>query len=123
MAKKRKKKLSSPEGIAHIHVTANNTIVTLTDLTGNTITWSSSGSVGYKGSKKSTPYAAGIAAENAAKAAVALGLKKVVVKVNGTGNGKDTAIRSLKVAGLEVSTLYDVTPIPHNGCRPPKKPR
>ncbi|BAC44779.1 ribosomal protein S11 [Malacoplasma penetrans HF-2] len=123
MAKKRKKKLSSPEGISHIHASANNTIVTLTNTGGDAITWSSSGSIGYKGSKKSTPYAAGIAAETAAKVAIDLGLKKVIVKVNGTGSGKDTAIRSLHAAGLEISEIHDVTPIPHNGCRPPKKPR
>lgn len=122
MAKK-KKKLNSPNGIAHIHATSNNTIVTLTCELGNAISWSSSGSIGYKGSKKSTPYAAGIAAETAAKAAIDLGLKKVIVKVNGTGQGKDTAIRSLHSAGLEISEIHDVTSIPHNGCRPPKKPR
>lgn len=123
MAKKRKKRLSSPEGIAHIHASANNTIVTLTSVNGDAIAWSSSGSIGYKGSKKSTPYAAGVAAETAAKAAMDLGLKKIIVKVNGTGSGKDTAVRSLHVAGLEISEIHDVTPIPHNGCRPPKKPR
>lgn len=123
MAKKRKKKLTSPEGIAHIHSTANNTIVTLTNKSGDVITWSSSGVIGYKGSKKATPYAAGLAAESAAKSAIDAGLKKIIVKVNGTGSGKDTAIRSLHAAGLEITEIYDVTPIPHNGCRPPKKPR
>lgn len=123
MAKKRKKKLSSPEGIAHIHASSNNTIVTLTNRLGDAIAWSSSGTIGYKGSKKSTPYAAGIAAETAAKVAIELGLKTVIVKVNGTGSGKDTAIRSLHSAGLEITEIHDVTPIPHNGCRPPKKPR
>lgn len=122
MAKK-KKKLTSPNGIAHIHATSNNTIVTLTCELGNVISWASSGSIGYKGSKKSTPYAAGIAAETAAKAAMDLGLKKIIVKVNGTGQGKDTAVRSLHSAGLEISEMHDVTSIPHNGCRPPKKPR
>lgn len=123
MAQKKKKKLSSPNGIAHIHSTMNNTIVTITDLQGNTIAWSSSGVIGYKGSKKSTPYAAGIAAEAAAKAAMGLGLKSIVVSVNGTGQGKDTAIRSLAATGLDITEIRDVTPIPHNGCRPPKKPR
>ena len=122
MAKK-KRKLSSPLGVGHIHATANNTIVTLTDEQGNVISWSSSGAIGYKGSKKSTPFAAGIAAETAAKKAIMLGLKSIKVKVNGTGAGKETAIRSLSAAGLEITELWDVTPIPHNGCRPPKKPR
>lgn len=122
MAKK-KKKLESSVGIGHIHATVNNTIVTLTDEKGNVITWSSSGSIGYKGSKKSTPYSAGIAAETAAKNAMALGLKTIDIKVNGTGAGKETAIRSLHAAGLTINNIYDVTPIPHNGCRPPKKPR
>lgn len=123
MAKKRKKKLSSPEGIAHIHATINNTIVTLTNKLGDVIAWSSSGAIGYKGSKKSTPYAAGIAAETAAKVAMDLGLKTIIVKVNGTGSGKDTAIRSLHATGLDITEIHDVTSIPHNGCRPPKKPR
>lgn len=121
--KTKKKKLSSPNGIAHIHSTLNNSIVTITDLIGNVIAWSSSGTIGYKGSKKSTPYAAGIAAEACAKKALALGLKSVIVKCNGIGRGKDTAIRSLASAGLEITEIADVTPIPHNGCRPPKKPR
>lgn len=122
MAKK-KKKLLSPVGVAHIHATSNNTIVTITTEDGNAISWSSSGSVGYKGSKKSTPYAAGIAATNVAKNAINLGLKKIAIKVNGTGSGRDTAIRSLQAAGLEIYEIDDVTPVPHNGCRPPKKPR
>lgn len=122
MAKK-KKKLSSPNGIAHIHGTSNNTIVTITCEKGNAISWSSSGAVGYKGSKKSTSYAAGIAANAASKTAIDLGLKKIIVKVNGTGSGRDTAIRSLQAIGLEITEIHDVTPIPHNGCRPPKKPR
>ncbi len=122
MAKK-KKKLSSPLGIGHIHSTSNNTIITLTDLDGNAISWSSAGSIGYKGSKKATPYAAGIAAEAAAKNAITIGLKSIIVKVNGTGPGKDTAIRSLNNAGLDITEIWDITPIPHNGCRPPKKPR
>lgn len=122
MAKK-KKKLASPDGIGHIHATTNNTIVTITDQEGNAISWSSSGSIGYKGSKKKTPYAAGIAATTAAKNAMALGLKSIIIKVNGTGSGKETAIRSLSQSGLNIAEIWDVTPIPHNGCRPPKKPR
>ncbi len=120
---KKKKRLASVNGMAHIHSTLNNTIVTITDMNGNAIAWSSSGVIGYKGSKKSTPYAAGIAAESCAKAAMALGLKTVAVRCNGIGRGKDTAIRSLAAAGLQITEIADVTPIPHNGCRPPKKPR
>lgn len=123
MARKKKKKLTSPEGIAHIHTTTNNTIVTLTNNQGDVISWASAGSIGYKGTKKSTAYAAGVAADKAAKTAVLLGLKKIIVKINGIGNGKDNAIRSLSAAGLEVFEIHDVTSIPHNGCRPPKRPR
>lgn len=120
---RKKRKLVSVNGEAHIHSTINNTIVTITDENSNCITWCSSGVVGYKGSKKSTPYAAGLAATEAAKKAIALGLKSVKVFVNGTGQGKETAIRSLAVAGLKITELNDVTPLPHNGCHPPKKPR
>ncbi len=120
---KKKKKLASVNGAAHIHSTINNTIVTITDEKGNTLTWSSAGAIGYKGSKKSTPYAAGLAATQAAKAAMLMGLKSVKVFVNGTGPGKETAIRSIDSAGLQITELNDVTPLPHNGCRPPKKPR
>ena len=120
---RKKRKLADVNGCAHIHSTVNNTIVTLTDLKGNCIAWSSSGIVGYKGSKKSTPYAAGIAATDAAKKAMLLGLKSVKVYVNGTGQGKETAIRSLAAAGLQITELNEVTPLPHNGCHPPKKPR
>ena len=120
---KKKKKLSSVNGVAHIHSTLNNTIVTITDEKGNAIAWASSGTIGYKGSKKSTPYAAGIAAEACAKQAMLMGLKNVAVECNGIGRGKDTAIRSLAAAGLAITSIADVTPIPHNGCRPPKKPR
>jgi len=122
-AGKKKRKLASVNGKAHIHSTLNNTIVTITDNAGNAIAWSSSGVIGYKGSKKSTPYAAGIAAEACAKAAMTLGLKSVAVYCNGIGRGKDTAIRSLAAAGLIITEINDVTPLPHNGCRPPKKPR
>ncbi len=120
---KKKKKLASVNGAVHIHSTINNTIVTITDEKGNTLTWSSAGAIGYKGSKKSTPYAAGLAATQAAKAAMLMGLKSVKVFVNGTGPGKETAIRSIDSAGLQITELNDVTPLPHNGCRPPKKPR
>ncbi len=120
---RKKRKLVDINGEAHIHSTVNNTIVTITDINSNCITWCSSGVVGYKGSKKSTPYAAGLAATEAAKKAMALGLKSVKVFVNGTGQGKETAIRSLAAAGLKITELNDITPLPHNGCHPPKKPR
>lgn len=120
---RKKRKLADINGKAHIHSTVNNTIVTITDLNGNCITWSSAGAIGYKGSKKSTPYAAGLAATEAAKKAMVLGLKTVKVYVNGVGQGKEAAIRSLASAGLKITELNDVTPLPHNGCHPPKKPR
>ena len=112
-----------PEGIAHIHATFNNTITTITDKDGNAISWASSGAIGFKGSKKSTPFAAGQAAEKAGKMAYDAGMRKVEVVVKGVGPGRETAIRSLQTAGLEVTMISDVTPIPHNGCRPPKRPR
>ena len=121
--RKKKVKQNVPEGVAHIHSTFNNTIVTLTDKVGNTISWASSGAIGYKGSKKSTPFAAGMAAEAAGKAAYDIGMRNVDVLVRGMGPGRETAIRSLQTAGLEVKSITDVTPIPHNGCRPPKRPR
>lgn len=121
--RKRKVKKNIPEGVAHIYATFNNTIVTITDKDGNVITSASSGNVGFKGSKKSTPYAAGLASEKAGRAAFDTGMRKVEVVVKGVGPGRETAIRSLNVAGLEVTTISDVTPIPHNGCRPPKRPR
>ena len=122
---KSKKKLivSSPAGIAHILATFNNTIVTITDLRGNTITWASTGTSGFSGSKKSTPFAAGIASERAAKKALELGLKEVEVFIKGPGSGRESAIRSLQAAGLRVKAIKDVTPIPHNGCRAPKRRR
>lgn len=101
----------------------NNTIVTITDNEGNAISWASAGTLGFKGSKKSTPFAAGMSAEAAGKAAVEMGMKKVEVFVKGLGSGRETAIRSLQTAGLEIASIQDVTPIPHNGCRPPKRPR
>ena len=122
-SRKRKTKKNIPAGIAHIHSTFNNTIVTITDLEGNVVSWASSGKQGVKGSKKSTPFAAGMSSEQAAKAAYDLGMRKVEVFVKGLGPGRETAIRSLQTAGLEVTSITDVTPIPHNGCRPPKRPR
>ena len=121
--RKRKVKKNIPEGIAHIHATFNNTIVTLSDNKGNAIAWSSAGALGFKGSKKSTPFAAGLSSEAAGKKAYDLGMRKVEVYVKGLGPGRETAIRSLQTAGLEVTSIIDVTPIPHNGCRPPKRPR
>lgn len=110
-------------GIAHIHASFNNTIVTLADLNGNTISWGSAGKMGMKGSRKSTPFAAQLAASSAAKEALNLGLRKVEAWVSGAGSGRESAIRSLSAAGLEVTMIRDVTPIPHNGCRPPKRRR
>ena len=121
--RKRRVKKNIPQGVAHIHATVNNTITTITDHDGNVVAWASSGAIGFKGSKKSTPFAAGIAAEKAGKMAFDLGMRKVEVVVKGVGPGRETAIRSLQTAGLEVTTISDVTPIPHNGCRPPKRPR
>ena len=122
-ARKRKVKKNVPEGRAFIHSTFNTTIVTLTDKEGNAISWASAGTVGFKGSKKSTPFAAGMAAEAAGKAATEMGMKKVEVYAKGLGSGRETAIRSLQTAGLEITSISDVTPMPHNGCRPPKRPR
>ena len=122
-SRKRKVKKNVPQGKAFIHTTFNNTIVTVSDLDGNVISWASAGTLGFKGSKKSTPYAAGMAAEAAGRAAVDMGMKNVKVFVKGLGSGRETAIRSLQTAGLEIETISDVTPIPHNGCRPPKRPR
>ena len=121
--RKRKVKKNIPEGIAHIHATFNNTIVTISDKEGNAIAWASSGALGFKGSKKSTPFAAGLSSEAAGKKAYDLGMRKVEVYVKGLGPGRETAIRSLQTAGLEITAISDVTPIPHNGCRPPKRPR
>ncbi|MEG6523396.1 30S ribosomal protein S11 [Desulfotomaculum sp. 1211_IL3151] len=120
---KRKDKKNIESGVAHIKSTFNNTIVTITDLKGNTLGWSSAGQVGFKGSRKSTPFAAQMAAEAAAKDAMEHGLKEVEVTVKGPGSGREAAIRSLQAAGLEVNMIKDVTPIPHNGCRPPKRRR
>ena len=122
-ARKRKVKKNIPEGQAHIHSTFNNTIVTITDKDGNAVSWASSGTSGFKGSKKKTPFAAGMSAEAAGKAAYDSGMRKVDVFVRGLGSGRETAISSLQTAGLEILSITDVTPVPHNGCRPPKRPR
>ena len=121
--RKKKVKKNVAKGIAHIHSTFNNTIITITDEFGNAIAWSSAGALGYKGSRKSTPFAAQMAAEAAGKAAYDHGMRTVDVNVKGPGPGREAAVRSLQTAGLEVTSISDVTPIPHNGCRPPKKPR
>ncbi len=121
--RKRKVKKNIPEAQAHIHSTYNNTIVTITEKNGNVISWASAGTLGYKGSKKKTPFAAGSCAEAVAKVAMAEGVKKVDVIVKGLGTGRENAIRSLQVAGLEVLSIIDETPVPHNGCRPSKRPR
>ncbi|MFD2043151.1 30S ribosomal protein S11 [Ornithinibacillus salinisoli] len=121
--RKRRVKKNIDTGIAHIRSTFNNTIVTITDVQGNVIGWSSSGALGFKGSRKSTPFAAQMAAETAAKTAVDNGMKTLEVTVKGPGAGREAAIRSLQAAGLEVTAIRDVTPVPHNGCRPPKRRR
>jgi small subunit ribosomal protein S11 len=120
---KRRERKNIPNGIAHIKSTFNNTIVTITDRAGSVISWSSAGNQGFKGSRKSTTFAAGMAAEQAARVAMDHGMREVEVFVKGPGSGRETAIRSLQSAGLEVSMIKDVTPIPHNGCRPPKRRR
>jgi small subunit ribosomal protein S11 len=120
---KRREKKNVPRGQAHIQSTFNNTIVTITDPAGNVICWSSAGQNGFKGSRKSTPYAAQVAAENAARKAMENGMRQVEVFVKGPGAGREAAIRSLQAAGLQVTAITDVTPIPHNGCRPPKRRR
>ncbi|AUS07657.1 30S ribosomal protein S11 [Laceyella sacchari] len=120
---KRRVRKNIETGVAHIRSTFNNTIITITDPRGNTVAWASSGTMGFKGSRKSTPFAAQMAAEAAAKVAMENGMKSVDVLVKGPGSGREAAIRSLQAAGLEVSLIKDVTPIPHNGCRPPKRRR
>ena len=121
-AKKRDRKVGT-NGVAHVQASFNNTIVTITDMDGNVISWASAGKVGFKGSRKSTPFAAQVAAEATAREALQLGMKRVEVWVKGPGAGREAAIRSLQAAGLEISAIKDVTPIPHNGCRPPKRRR
>ena len=120
---KKKTRVIESEGVAHIQATFNNTLVSITDIQGNAITWGSAGKSGFKGSKKSTPFAAQIAAENAAKEALNLGVKRVHVRVQGPGSGRESAIQALQAAGLSIRSIKDVTPIPHNGCRPPKRRR
>ncbi|MBL4647883.1 MAG: 30S ribosomal protein S11 [Gammaproteobacteria bacterium] len=119
----KKRKSVSSEGVAHIHASFNNTIVTITDLKGDTVSWATAGGSGFRGSRKSTPFAAGVAAERAGKQALELGTKTVNVKVKGAGPGRESAARSLAACGLKITNIEDVTPIPHNGCRPPKKRR
>ena len=121
--RKRRERKNIEKGAAHIQSTFNNTIVTLTDVNGNALSWASAGEMGFRGSRKSTPYAAQTAAEIAAKAAMEHGLKTVEVFVKGPGQGRESAIRALQTAGLEIVSIKDVTPIPHNGCRPPKRRR
>ena len=123
VVKKRRERKNVEKGIAHIRSTFNNTIVTITDMQGNAIAWGTAGEMGFKGSKKSTPYAAQTAAEHAARIAVDNGMKTVEVLVRGPGAGRESAIRALATAGLEITMIKDVTPIPHNGCRPPKRRR
>ena len=120
---KKKTRVIESEGVAHIQATFNNTLISITDMQGNAITWGSAGKSGFKGSKKSTPFAAQIAAENAAKEALNLGVKRVHVRVQGPGSGRESAIQALQAAGLSIRSIKDVTPIPHNGCRPPKRRR
>ena len=122
-SRKRRVRKNVAKGVAHIHSTFNNTIGTITDESGNAIAWSSAGALGFKGSRKSTPFAAQMAGEAAGKAAVDHGMKVVEVNVKGPGPGREAAVRSLQTAGLEITVINDVTPIPHNGCRPPKRPR
>lgn len=123
VSRKRRVKKNIENGITHIRSTFNNTIVTITDMQGNALSWSSAGALGFKGSRKSTPFAAQMAAETAAKVAMEHGLKNTEVTVKGPGAGREAAIRSLQAAGLEVTAIRDVTPVPHNGCRPPKRRR
>ena len=119
---KRKRQVDA-DGVAHIKATFNNTIITITDLQGGTVAWASAGKAGFKGSKKSTPFAATIAAETVGREAVSMGMKRVHVRVQGPGSGRESAIQALQGAGLTIRSIRDVTPIPHNGCRPPKKRR
>jgi small subunit ribosomal protein S11 len=120
---KRTKKVVEADGVAHIQATFNNTIVTITDSQGNVVVWSSAGKAGFKGSKKSTPFAATMAAEQAGREAHAMGVRRVHVRVQGPGSGRESAIQALYTSGLQVRSIQDVTPLPHNGCRPPKKRR
>ncbi|MDO8412723.1 MAG: 30S ribosomal protein S11 [Gallionellaceae bacterium] len=120
---RKKVKKNVAEGIAHVHASFNNTIVTITDRQGNALAWSTSGGNGFKGSRKSTPFAAQIAAETASKAAVECGVKNLEVRIKGPGPGRESAVRALNAAGFKITSISDITPVPHNGCRPPKKRR
>ncbi|MBF0566317.1 MAG: 30S ribosomal protein S11 [Nitrospirae bacterium] len=119
--KKEKKRV--PSGVAHVQTTFNNTLVTISDLTGNVLVWSSAGSLGFKGSRKGTPYAAQMAAEAAAKKAIDMGMKQIDVYIKGPGAGRESAIRAIQAAGIDINIIKDVTPVPHNGCKPPKRRR
>lgn len=121
--KKKKEKKNIPNGIAHIQATFNNTIITISDTAGNVVAWSTAGTMGFKGSKKSTPFAAQMAAEDAGKKAMAHGMKSVDIYVKGPGSGRESALRALQTVGFNISLIKDITPIPHNGCRPPKRRR
>ena len=121
--RKRSKKIVEAEGLAHIKATFNNTLITITDKAGNTVVWGSAGKAGFKGSKKSTPFAATVAAEQCGREALALGVRRVDVRVQGPGSGRESAISALAAAGIQIRSIQDVTPLPHNGCRPPKKRR
>ncbi len=120
---KQKERKNIPVGVAHIHASFNNTLVTITDTQGNTISWASAGNVNFKGSRKGTPFAAQVAADKASRLAQEHGLRRVDVQVKGPGSGRETAIRALQASGLDVTSICDVTPVPHNGCRPPKRRR
>ena len=122
-ARKKRARKNVVKGVAHIHSTFNNTIVTITDEAGSVLTWSSAGALGFKGAKKSTPYAAQVAADAAATSAKDFGVKTVDVNIKGPGSGREAAVRALQGAGLEIAAIIDATPVPHNGCRPPKRPR
>ena len=121
--RKRSKKIVEAEGVAHIKATFNNTLITITDKAGNTVVWGSAGKAGFKGSKKSTPFAATVAAEQCGREALALGVRRVDVRVQGPGSGRESAISALAAAGIQIKSIQDVTPLPHNGCRPPKTRR
>ena len=121
--RRRRARKNIARGVAHIHSTFNNTIITISDEKGNVIAWSSAGALGFKGSRKSTPFAAQMAAEAAARVAIENGMKTVEVSLKGPGPGRESAVRSLQAAGIDISAIHDVTPVPHNGCRPPKRPR
>ena len=120
---KKKVKKSVAEGIAHVHASFNNTIITITDRQGNALSWATSGGAGFKGSRKSTPFAAQVAAEAAGKAAQEFGVKNIEVRIKGPGPGRESSVRALNAIGLKITSIQDVTPVPHNGCRPPKKRR